>query len=189
MISCLSYIESIEGLDYNLKLIFCKKYRTKWYMCGGVCFFTYNLFVCGCKSCSCSLTFDRRWPTQEAEHAAVKFNLRTRPPVKPTTTQLPFVPNTPPQLPKTLSTLSQNQPIVPRIFNNQPSGFSSDFFLPRTRTSLKFYWRRWLNFDFFATGNPVEAVVEKSKDIPNHLGGLNTIKGPSLGISKQILTP
>ena len=63
------------------------------------------------------------------------------------------------------------------------------FFLPRTRTSLKFYWRRWLNFDFFATGNPVEAVVEKSKDIPNHLGGLKTISGPSLGISKQILTP
>ena len=154
-----------------------------------VFFFTYNLFVCGCKNCNCSLTFDRRWPTHEAEHAAVKFNLRTRPPVKPTTTQLPFVPNTHCQLPKTLSTLSQNQPIVPRIFNNQPSGFSSDFFLPRTRTSLKFYWRRWLNFDFFATGNPVEAVVEKSKDIPNHLGGLKTISGPSLGISKQILTP
>ena len=133
MISCLSYIESIEGLDYNLKLIFCKKYRTKWYMCGGVCFFTYNLFVCGCKSCSCSLTFDRRWPTQEAEHAAVKFNLRTRPPVKPPTHNHLQPPNTHCQLPKTLSTLSQNQPIVPRIFNNQPSGFSSDFFSPENQ--------------------------------------------------------
>ena len=156
-------------------------------------FLTYNLFVCWCKKCICSLTFDRRWPTQEAEHAAVKFNLRTRPSVKPPTHPQP--PNCPLSQIHLLS-FQKHFPLFRKTNQSfQESSITSRlaspqiFFLPRTRTSLKFYWRRWLNFDFFATGNPVEAVVEKSKDIPNHLGGLKTISGPSLGISKQILTP
>ena len=41
MISCLSYIESIEGLDYNLKLIFAKNTALN-----GMCLFFNVQFVC-----------------------------------------------------------------------------------------------------------------------------------------------
>ena len=94
------------------------------------------------------LPFGRRWPTHEAELAApVKFNLCTRPPVNPPSSWQAPAPNTPAQLLKTLSTHSQNQPIVPRISNNPTSGLLLRVF-PRSKTYLQIYWHHPFNFDF-----------------------------------------